>query len=246
MIINILPLEPKTVKDKVTFILTYKFPLSIKELKIELKDKQNLNVSYQAIHKVILELLKLGIITQENKKYMLNKEWVKNTYHFSEQTYINYSKIKRYSINILKELKKDGDLLTLDFDSISELDKYFIEIMNHFNEILEPNEKIVMHYKHDWWPLLYSKDFYDIINKNIINKKEPKNRRFYCLCGSNTSLDKWACDFENKIGMNVKYSKDAAQNWDVHIYYDFIIQFYIDTQIISMINKFFNNASSNL
>lgn len=235
---NNLPLEPKTVKDRIITILTNKFPLSINELKEELKNEFNSMVSYQAIHKVILELLVSEIISQEKKKYLLCNEWVKNMYYISEQTYINYYKIKKYSVNILKELKKDGDLITLEFNSISELDDYFIEIMNYFHNVLEPNEKIIMHYKHNWWPILYSQ------KEDEINKKEPTNKRFYCLCGSNTYLDKWSCKFENKIGMNVKYMKDAAKNWDLHVYKDIIVQFYINKKIMDKIDNFFNEYKS--
>ena len=95
-----------------------------------------------------------------------------------------------------------------------------------------------MHYKHNWWPLLYSK------KEDEINRKEPKNKRFYCLCGSNTPLDKWSSNFENKIGMNVMHSKDAAKNWDLQIYYDLIAQFHIDLKIMNKIDNFFNKYKS--
>ena len=59
-------------------------------------------------------------------------------------------------------MRKNGDIITLDFENISELDKYFIEVMDYFHEILDYNDKIIMHYKHNWWPLLYSQKEDDI------------------------------------------------------------------------------------
>jgi len=235
---NISIIEPKTVKDRVIVILTENFPLSINELKIKLKIKYNIKVSYQAVHKAVLELCKFKIAVQEDKKYLLKKEWVRDIYNISEQTYINYSKIKKYSINILKELRKNGDIITLDFENISELDKYFIEVMDYFHEILDYNDKIIMHYKHNWWPLLYSQ------KEDDINKKSPINKRFYCLCGSNTPLDKWACNFENKIGMKVIFNKDAAKHWDLHVYKDIIVQFHINKKIMGKIDNFFGEYKS--
>ena len=72
-----------------------------------------------------------------------------------------------------------------------------------------------------------------------INIKNPQNNRFYCLCNSNTPLDKWSTSYENKIGMHVKIVEGIAKQWDIQVYGDLIIQFHIDSSIMSKIDQFF-------
>lgn len=233
---NLLPdVEPNKVKDRVIATLASKYPLTIKALKNQIRRQYNTNISYHAIYKVLRDLSRKNIIRKVNKTFMLNIEWIKKINQFSEQLLENYSKSKKYSINILRQLKKDGDVLTLDFNSLMELDEFFIKVMEHYSAFLSDNERIIMHYRHNWYPLLYSKKEHEMgVNSN----------KFYCLCGSNTYLDKWCCDFENKIGLHIKYKKDIAQNWDLHLYKDLIIQFHIDPTIMAALDKFFEISKS--
>ena len=90
-----------------------------------------------------------------------------------------------------------------------------------------------MHYRYNWYPLLYAKKEGQLLEKDLGKK------RFYCLCGSNTSLDKWSLDYENAIGMNVKYKKGVGQKLDLQVYGDAIIQFHLDPTIIEKIDHFF-------
>jgi len=236
---NLLPnVEPNTLKDKIIYILSYKFPLSISSLKKEIKKQFDLGVSYQAIHKIIKDLERTNIVDKKEGLYLLDVNWIKKVNYFSEQILLNYSKIKKYSLNILNQLKKDGDMITLKFESISELDNYFVEVMGYFNQLLKPNEKVIMHYRHNWWPLLYSK------KEDDINRESKNNQRFFCLCGSNNYLDVWCTNFENSIGMNVKYKENAAQNGDLQVYSDIVVQFYIDTNILKTMDDFFTNIKS--
>lgn len=202
-------------------------------MKNKIKRYYNRDVSYQAIHKEVVSLITDKILKKEEKGYLLDIEWIKKFNKFAEALYLNYSKIRRYSLNMLKELKNNGDLISLEFQSVSELDEYFIDVMDYFHQILTHDEKIIMHYRHNWWPILYSK------KEHEINIKDPENKRFYCLCGSDTPLDKWSTAYENKIGMNVKIVKGVAKQWDIQIYGDLIVQFHIDPSIMAKIDQFF-------
>lgn len=232
-----LTFEPKNVKEMIVFILAHEFPLSTKELKNKIKKYYGRSVSYQGVHKEAMKLGREGLLIKQQKEFMLNSSWVSRFYMFAEALHLNYSKIRKYPLNVL-ELREDGDIITLDFNSINEVDEYFIDVMDYFYQVLNPKEKIVMHYKHNVWPILHSQ------KEQEITTKGPKNRKIYCLCGSNTPLDRWCTKYENSIGMNVRIVPGVAQQWGIHIYGDLVIQFHREPKVGQKIDEFFQEHTS--
>lgn len=232
-----LTFEPKNVKEMIVFILAHEYPLSTKELKLRIKKYYGRSVSYQGVHKEAMKLGREGLLIKQQKEFMLNSSWVKRFYRFAEALHLNYSKVRRYPLNTL-ELREDGDIITLDFNTLNEVDEYFIDVMDYFYQILDPDEEIVMHYKHNFWPVLHSQ------KEQEINTKGPNTRKTYCLCGSDTPLDRWCTDFENSIGMNVKIVPGVARQWGVHVYGDLVIQFHREPKVGQRIDEFFETHKS--
>jgi hypothetical protein len=224
-------LEPKTVKEKIIVILSSEFPLTIKELKTKIKQNFNQSVSYQSVHKELNRLSKEEIIIQKEKKYLLNTEWIRQVGLFSDLILSNYTSQKKHSINKLLELKNDGDSLSFDFESYAQLDRYFLELLDYFNEFFDKDKKILMHYHNNWWPLVYPFKEKSVV-KNIKSK-------IYCVCGSKSPIDKFCMDFEKSIGMNILYSTDENLHWNINIMGDLVFSFYAEPAINKKLENFF-------
>ncbi len=224
-------LKPKTVKEYILVILSSEFPLTIKELKLRIKNNFSESVSYQSIHKELSHLSSDQIVVCENKKYLLSIEWIRQLGLFSDLIISNYTKQKKHSINKLLELKNDGDSISFDFDSFGELDNYFLELLDYFNEFFDPKEKILMHYHHNWWPLLYP-----FREMSIVSKLKSK---IYGICASNTKLDKFCAKFENSIGLKVLITNNSKINWQVNIMGDLVVSFYGDRDVYAKLEDYF-------
>ncbi len=225
-------LEPKTVKEKIIVILTSEFPLTIKELKAKIKKSFNQSVSYQSVHKELNRLVDEEIIVHKNKKYLLNIEWIKQVGLFSDLIISNYTKQKKHSINKLLELKNDGDSLSFDFESYAELDQYFLELLDYFNEFFESEKVILFHYRHSWWPLLYP-----LREKQVIGKLKSK---IYGVYSSPYPIDQHCARYNRSIGIMDVNSQDPAIHWKVNILGDLVFSFYGDDKINEEIVEFFN------
>ena len=224
-------LKPKTVKEKIIFILSSDFPLTVKDLRLRIKSQFHDSVSYQSVHKELNRLKEEDIVKLESKKYLLNVEWIKQVGLFSDLIISNYTRQKRHSINKLLELKQDGDTISFEFKSYAEFDMYFLELLDYFNEFFGSDKKILMHYTHNWWPLVYP-----LREKQVVKKLKS---RFYCLCRSNSKIDQYCSRFERKIGMEVLYTKDSKLHWNVNVMGDLIVTFYSDREIHNAVGKFF-------
>ena len=224
-------LIPKTVKEKIILILSSEFPLTVKDLKLKIKNNFNESVSYQSVHKELNHLIQEDIILQETKKYLLNIVWIKQVGLFSDLIISNYTSQKKHSINKLLELKNEGDSLSFDFGSYAELDNYFLELLDYFNEFFDTDKKILMHYHHNWWPLVYPAR-----EKQVISKLKSK---IYGICAFNFKIDQFCLKFERDIGFKILVSNNTNLSWKTNVLGDLIVYFYGDNQIHQELGNYF-------
>ena len=231
-------LTPKTVKEKIILILSSEFPLTVKDLKLKIKNNFNESVSYQSVHKELNHLINDDILIHENKKYLLNIEWIKQVGLFSDLIISNYTSQRKHSIDKLLDLKADGDSISFDFESNAELDNYFLELLDYFNEFFDPEKKILMHYHHNWWPLVYSAR-----EKQVISKLKSK---IYGVCAFNYKIDQFCIKFERNIGFNILISNNPNLTWKTNVLGDLVVHFYGDNQINNELGNFFIKYKDNL
>jgi hypothetical protein len=224
-------LTPRTVKEKIIFLLASEFPLTVKELRMKIKHNFQESVSYQSVHKELNRLMDEEIVSCQEKKYLLNTEWIKQVGLFSDLILSSYTRQKKHSINKLLDLRHDGDSLSFDFESYAELDRYFMELLDYFNEFFDKDQAILMHYTHNWWPLVYP-----LQEKLVVSKLQSP---MYCVCGSDSPIDKFCSDFEKNIGIQIHHSKDKSLHWNLNVMGDLIFSFYGDNEINQEIGNYF-------
>ena len=66
------------VRDIVVEMLSQEWPLSAKKIYSMLRNKYHLDVSYQAVHKALKELLKQQTLIRKGKLYEINKSWIES------------------------------------------------------------------------------------------------------------------------------------------------------------------------
>tara|TARA_Y100000310_G_scaffold343654_1_gene452291 strand:- start:4094 stop:4951 length:858 start_codon:yes stop_codon:yes gene_type:complete len=224
--------KPEKVKEMIIMILATDFPLSIKKLKLLLKKNFNKSVSYQAIHKEVNKLLEDKMVVKKDNKYMLDLTWVREVGFFSDLILSTYSSEKKNSIIRLLDLKKEGDSVSFEFDSYNEIDQFFLELFDYFNELFPKTEVILMHYSNNWWPLLYPME-----EKRIFSKIKAKVHGITAL---SYEINQWCCEFENSVGLDVVYTptKDGIQ-WTHNVFGDLLFNIYLDEEINKKIKDFF-------
>lgn len=227
--------KPESTKDMIIMILSEEFPLTLPKIKNILQKKYQKTISYQGIYKELNLMIEKKIIIKEEKSYLLNKEWILNLNKYSEHLYLTYSNQVKYSITDILKLKNEADSLTLKFNSLYEMDKFFINLLYIFNEYFDKNEPIFMHYKNNTWPFLYNFDEF-----NFMNKLKSK---FYSLCITASQVDSWACEFEKQIGMQVKVVSKKTPFWSFHLFGPYVINYIVDEKISEEIKDFFVNNS---
>lgn len=215
----------KSVKELVVVILGSLWPLKIKQIHNHLKQDINIDVSYQAVYKSILELNKEGILTKTENGWQLSFEWITNTYNFFHKLKDSYRGNPLFNSFI-----KEGNIITINLKNLIELDKFYFEL---FDNLIANSKKksIIFCLRHNWRPLLYPQKEYDLLQKD--------SKQYYFLSVGNTPLDKWCSEFEKKSGAKIKNGVNYTTACDVYVIDDLIIQIYIPKEALEKIETLF-------
>lgn len=85
-------IKKRSVRETIISILSREFPLSIKKIYNKVKKEYNLNVTYQAVFKIIKEMIEDNILEKFDKEYKLNISWIKeleNEISIIKKNYLN-------------------------------------------------------------------------------------------------------------------------------------------------------------
>ena len=203
----------KSTHDSIVSILSEKQPLTAKEIYNTLNREYGNGVSYQGIHKTVLQLVEERVIEKNDKKYHLNEEWVKEVANFGK-------KLEQKFQMILKEIDDNGSVM-LTFQSYIEFGRFLV---NEFFYIFpNPENKSCPCIWNHAYPLAgISKEEHDNFKK-MFSRTEHTN-----ICAQSTFLDKMTCDYLDKLGKKgVLNVRTSAKN-DTFITGDYVMTVYLD------------------
>lgn len=69
--------KKRNVREAIISLLSRKFPLTAKKIYFEIKKEYHLEVTYQAVFKMIKEMLEDGLLEKSEMEYQLNMVWIK-------------------------------------------------------------------------------------------------------------------------------------------------------------------------
>lgn len=217
--------KPKTVKEGVVAALISEWPLSTKQLYNSLKKNYDLNVSYQAVHKMINQLMNEKVINKNGKGYSLDSDWVKNTREFSE-------KLEKIQSN--KPVNLKNAIGNFELNSLHESDMFLLDFI--IENLPEKKETIMAwQWSHYWIPLFLSMKQYQKI------QKLQEGFEVYSVVKGNSLVDKWCSDFWNKQGAKTKYGINFSSGVNTVAFNDYIVQVHYPTLMLEKLDKFFNN-----
>ncbi len=185
-----------TVRDDILSILSEEFPLSANEIASRVKRQMGKNITYQAVHKTIQQMVERKILAKEGRSYRIAPEWVQHTKEYIqllEKTFQHTPSVKK----VLDQLPKP---MTLHFTRYSELCVFVAQLLVEYREskkVKMPNYALLWHI---WWPLKFDFSMWELFKK--MDDFNPDNRvvvtqdtkfdqmvgKYYRLCNSTDRL----------------------------------------------------------
>jgi Fe2+ or Zn2+ uptake regulation protein len=178
---------PVSTEDFIILALSRRSPLSAKELYLHIK-RQGFDVSYQAVHKKLRELVAEGVLIDRNKRYQINREWILNTKCFLES-------MDKELIKSSEKIER-REAICLSFDSYNDFATHMLEEFVKERE-QEPGGICVTCQKHFYWIFSVSKRDYDLL------KKLGSGGKSYIVCEGKSFVDKILAPIYQKLGWKV-------------------------------------------
>ncbi len=189
--ISLLKERESSTRDAIVNILANKWPLTVKDICGELARGKTVSVSYQAVHKTILQLEAEGIVERSGRNYRLNKRWIMYVKEFGVRLEEAYSSAKN-GFDLPADFK---GTLRFKFTDLSHLCTSLAELFRR--QVLSCGEDPTAFgfFDHAIWPLEFAfpdfvllRDMAQSVGKAIavVRKDSPFDRmiaNYYKLAG---------------------------------------------------------------
>ena len=192
--------QNKDSRQLVIEVLGNKWPLSAREIYRKMVSENGKSITYQAVHKIIVNLLKENIVEKEGSGYKLNMEWIGKLKSFGENLMQKYSG-KNMDVSTLAE----GTSYTAEFNSpMAEV--YYWALAQHalILQRFGPLEKASFQYP--MWPItIISDQQYKQMEYMLI----PENGKANLIHGKLTPVDKFLLRVWESFGVISAVSKET-------------------------------------
>ncbi|MBU2476149.1 hypothetical protein KKG83_01625 [Candidatus Micrarchaeota archaeon] len=210
-------------KDAIISLLSEEQGLTAKQIHSRIKRNKALNVSYQAVHKVLKELEQNKTITRKGRTYSLNIDWIEGIEKFSSSFKENFfgeelSKPKTYVLN-----------------SVAEVDEFILVLFSKIFEI-EGKKVLYMQWAHYWIPLFLDKNVYRKFKEILLSVPA-----FGAVIG-NSLVDLFCEKFWRDSGAKVKTGVKPYNHSDILVYGNFVIEVFYSKKIREKTDDFFNSV----
>lgn len=201
--LNLLNQKPENVKGAIIQKLSKQWPLTLKQIDHSIKREFGMDVTYQAIHKVMSYLEKEKIVEKTTKGFQLHPGWIQTITKLSNQISTAYSNNQ--------PLDFEKEIIQLKFNSWIEVGRF--GAFTFKEETPNPENKPTITCLIHVWPV----NTVSIEEAQRI-EKWSKKETFYILSMNNTVLDQTFAGYLEKI--HIKNVTGASINID----YDYIVR----------------------
>jgi hypothetical protein len=210
----------------------------------EITGRYAVKISYQAVHKAMEELVAKKVLVKQNNQYSINIEWIRQVNEFGKRLELNYLGTKVPLVSGIEDIKYHGDLTTITFVNIQNVDKFLIEMEKKYVTQQGTEKKIICwHTPHFWWGLLYPASIYSDKEGTPKLVKEGKVE-VYILLTSKTPIDKRLANFYREMGYKVKIVNVASNyNYIVGVFGDTVVETYWPLELKNMVDKIYSTKT---
>ncbi|MBI2659859.1 hypothetical protein HYX07_01730 [Candidatus Woesearchaeota archaeon] len=227
--------KEKKAKDLIISVLAMNYPLSSKKIYNEIKRRFGYSVTYQAVHKSILQLQAQGVLVKEDMEYSINMQWIDEISDFVEKMKQNYEAHKKYPFGII-DMQTSENMQMIVFSNFLGAELFTLKLLDKYCSNPKNKEPFCAKIQHIKRPIFQSEQAFQTLG--IFKKTEIGK---YMLVRGDTFIDRWGADFYEGV-YKCMFGVDIAKDYETYIYGDLVLQLYIPLEISKKIDLLYNKA----
>lgn len=235
--------KDSSTRDKIISILATEPGINTKRISASLKKQYALNVTYQAVHKTLKQMVEQEVLAFDGKSYMINEVWVNNLKKFVEKIAKRDESFTSIADINYEEIIKSGKQIKFILANRKEFDEFYYNIRKHMIEnlkALDIKDRIVFRsFWHLYYPLTRPKEEMELID--LMKKTKAKD---YTFVIGDTPLDAWAAKIYKDSPVQVILGEMIASTNMIFIYGNVIMDIYYDYKSIELFDNVFNNIKN--
>ncbi len=223
-------------KEKIIHLLAERWPLSAKEILLKINKDYSTDISYQAIHKVLLELNNEKIIEKMGKEWKLKKEWLQKGELFFKKSLDEYNGVlNKFNITTPFEGSK-----TFKFDNFSELCVKTAELLASKTLATNGDGYFICVMEYGFWTFKFKFEQLELLYRMIKNCPKSKN-----IIRKDTPFGRWIQEQYTKVnGVSAPIGTKIDLEEDLFVQGDYIIEVNISEEGKKIIEKYWNKWKS--
>ena len=227
-------------RDKIISVLAENPGISTKKICAILKKQYALNVTYQAVHKTLKQMVEQRIITFSQKKYVLDERWINNLKLFllkitnknnlSNKIQIDYNSILNF---------ESLETTTFVLNTRQEFDDFYFKIREKLIDKLEelPVEKRkIFHHIGN----LYISLTYPTKEHNLLIKLRDVKGQGYFFCNGVGPVNKWATRLYEHSPIKIFLGQSFDSSKLVFIYPHMMIEAYYSQNNLKVFDELYD------
>ena len=220
----------KNTKSAIIEVLSQKWPLTAKEIYSLTKKVSSTNVSYQAVHKTINELVTQEVINKNERKYSLNLEWIKKLKEFGTKLEEKY----------LRKKIENNQQTSITIHCLWDL---YLFVLGSFveNRFETGKKSICFQSEYVWIPPIGTEKEW------ILLKEFLKDHTLLVLIKSRTHIDEMLKKGWENTGMLYKLGIETETSRlmkDIFIIGDYVVQTHFPEEFIEKAKIVYKNIGS--
>ena len=227
----------RTLPELILIILSKQYPITIKGIHIQLKQRFLVKISFQAVRKALNIMTEQGKLELENKEYRLNKVWIKEEKKSCDEMIENYFTAEnRERPPTLDKIGKEVQVFHLD--NSLQTDKFFGELL--LDMALNCDSSILsIQALHYWFFLGHFGT-----ESEFLQEMMKRGTQLYYLAVGNTLLDKISKKYYQQHGINFEIDKidEFDKYTEVAVMNDFIMEIKYPLELTDQFDKIFNES----
>ena len=216
----------KRVKGTIIKVLSEQGSLNLNEIYKIIVRSYFLNVTRQAVHKMLKNLQDQNVLIQQEKKYSINLSWVEELEQFSKKLKNGILLHSPIYLEGLSDFKEFSGEKIFTFDSLNAAEEYRKKLQKEYLTQVGKKPVYVGYSKHIKSPLVYSEKSISILN--LIKKN---NSECIILVSGNSKTDEWCAQYYRNEFIRVKIGCDLTNNCEMMVLGDVITQLFIPIEL---------------